>query len=248
MAEHQENGLNGNPESLAADSDVAYSGEATLGRSFYCRYVKRAIDLVISWLALIACLPVLLVASLLLVLETPGSPIFTQRRVGRRGQPFPIFKLRTMHDGADEKDFRTRTLDTRITRLGKFLRQTKIDEIPQLWNVIRGDMSLIGPRPLSADECSYIADSLGYSPGYPGFHPNVLPGLTGLEQIYRIHPSVYFQRFSWNAEYEKHISPALDLKIFVTTLIQYKPVCAATVIGGIFEIAWLVKLLLVHLK
>src|SRR5262249_19567885 len=137
--------------------------------------------------------------------------------------------------------------DSRVTRLGGVLRATKIDEIPQVWNVLRGDMSLIGPRPLSVAECDYIRDCLQYEPSHPGFYPSVRPGLTGPEQIYRIHPSVYSQRFDWNASYEANLSPYLDLKIFVTTMLQCKLVCIATAVGGILELAWLMKFLILPL-
>ena len=238
--------MSSNPEITTSNLEPGCSPEATPLQSPYCKYLKPALDITVAWLALIACLPILLVAYLLILCESPGSPIYRQKRIGTGGKPFEIYKLRTMYDGADLLDFKTRTLDSRVTRLGRFLRDTKIDEIPQLWNVIRGEMSLIGPRPLSAEECGFITDILGYPPDYPGFRIRVKPGLTGLEQIYRIHPSVYTDRFAWNADYENKISLAQDLKILVTTMLMCNLVCVVTVVGGILELTWLAWLWLHH--
>ncbi len=235
--------LKGEPDSQTA---AAACLQSVTHRSFYARYIKRPADLAVSTLALIACLPVLLIAALIIVLESPGAPFFTQKRVGAAGREFDIYKLRTMYDGAHAHGFVTRTSDNRITKVGKFLRDTKIDEIPQLWNVIKGDMSIIGPRPLSTDECLHISSELGYPDSYPGFHLKGTPGMTGLEQIYRIHPLVYAERFYWNAFYEDNLSAALDFKIFLTTMLMCNLVCLVTAAGGILELSSLLRSWLWH--
>jgi lipopolysaccharide/colanic/teichoic acid biosynthesis glycosyltransferase len=205
----------------------------------YADQLKRVGDAVLAALLLAVCLPVILVAAFLICLDSPGSPIFRQRRIGKGGRVFEIWKLRTMHVGAEALGFRTDEADARVTRVGRLLRQTKLDELPQLWNVVRGDMSLIGPRPLSIEECDYLVREYGYSPSHAGFYPTVRPGLTGLEQIYRIHPLVYEDRFRWNEQYESSLSPWLDLKILLTTVLMCRVVSIAAILGGVMELAWL---------
>jgi lipopolysaccharide/colanic/teichoic acid biosynthesis glycosyltransferase len=210
---------------------------------FYRNYVKRAIDLFIAAIALIISLPVIILSATLISLETPGSPLFFQKRIGQNGKPFYIYKIRTMYVGSDKHGFKTDESDPRVTRLGRILREKKIDELLQLWNILRGDMSLIGPRPLSVDESNFVSNELGYSENYPGFHPKVRPGLTGLEQIYRIHPLVYKERFDWNNHYESKLSFLLDLKVLYATILMCRLVCAAAICGGIIELAILTGLL-----
>lgn len=110
---------------------------------------KRAFDILLAAVSLLCLLPVLLVATLAIVLDSAGSPIFTQLRVGQNGKIFKILKLRTMYMGADRFDYKTRSNDPRLTSVGVWLRRLNIDELPQLFNVLAGDMSIIGPRPLS---------------------------------------------------------------------------------------------------
>lgn len=234
----------GYPEGSHRGFSVASRDRGEVGRGLYRDYLKRPIDVVVSAAALIACLPVMAVACALISLETSGLPVYKQKRVGVGGKSFDIYKLRTMYEGADRLGFVTIRGDLRITRLGKFLRDTKIDELPQLWNILRGDMSLIGPRPLSVDECEHVIGSLGYGPEHPGFYPSVLPGLTGLEQIYRIHPLDYRERFLWNAYYETDLSLILDLKVLYATFMMCQLVCIATIFGGIVQLAWIGSLLI----
>ncbi|HTJ31004.1 MAG TPA: sugar transferase [Acidobacteriaceae bacterium] len=109
--------------------------------------IKRGVDLVVSAVLLCLAAPVLLLAAAAIAMESPGSVLFRQERTGRGFRPFTIFKLRTMAHNAPGLEY-TLGHDPRITRVGQWLRYTKIDELPQLWNVLRGDMSLIGPRPV----------------------------------------------------------------------------------------------------
>lgn len=210
---------------------------------FYRNHVKRPVDVLVSAAALIACLPLFIAVCALIMLETPGSPMFKQKRIGKGGTPFDIYKLRTMYEGADRQGFKTDRGDPRVTRLGNFLRETKIDELPQLWNILCGEMSLIGPRPLSVDESDFVMTELGCGLEHPGFFPSVSPGCTGLEQIYRIHPLVYSERFQWNAYYESKLSFLMDLKILYATTMMCRLVCLATICGGIIELAWIASIL-----
>ena len=110
--------------------------------------MKRMFDVAVGGAFLVGATPVLALASLAIRLESPGPVLFRHTRIGRGGRPFQTLKLRTMVDGADEKGPAiTAAGDARVTRVGRILRRSKLDELPQLWNVVRGDMSLVGPRP-----------------------------------------------------------------------------------------------------
>ena len=201
--------------------------------------VKRALDVSVSLVALMVCLPVFIFAALLIKLDTPGPVFYRQHRRGLGGELFSIWKFRTM------VDFRPRTsdsavtlpLDARITRLGKFLRDSKIDELPQLLNILAGDMSIIGPRPLSEQESCNI-ESLGFSSNHPGFIHSVRPGMIGLEQIMRRRFEGgldYANRFQLNCEYAHKFSWRLDAYIFAVALIQCRLVCSLAAISAAAE-------------
>ena len=127
---------------------MSRENSANNGRRFYAGYGKRALDLAVSVPALIALSPALLVIAALVKAGGPGPVFYAQERVGRRGRPFRLYKFRTMVTDADKSGPAvTSSGDARITPLGRTLRKWKLDELPQLWNVARGDMSLVGPRP-----------------------------------------------------------------------------------------------------
>jgi lipopolysaccharide/colanic/teichoic acid biosynthesis glycosyltransferase len=138
-------------------------------------------DLACAGAAFIASLPVLAVAALLVRLTSPGPALYSQRRLGRGGRPFTIYKLRSMrHDCEKDSGVKWSTPgDVRVTRVGRWLRRTHVDELPQLWNVLRGDMSLIGPRPERPELTPALERAL------PGYRDRLMvkPGLTGLAQI-----------------------------------------------------------------
>ena len=139
---------------------------------------RRAIDLLVAGAALLAAAPLLALAALAIRLESPGPVIYRQRRIGRDGRPFDVLKLRTMVDGAEwlGAGLAVDTGDARITRVGALLRRTSVDELPNLLNVLRGDMSLVGPRPLPLRDYVKLDD----------WHRKrylVLPGMTGLWQV-----------------------------------------------------------------
>jgi lipopolysaccharide/colanic/teichoic acid biosynthesis glycosyltransferase len=150
----------------------AQKPEQTKG-GLYLRLGKRAVDAVGAFAGLIVTSPVLLACAIAVRLDSKGPIFFRQRRVGQYGRPFQIFKFRTMVDGADKQGSSlTASGDARITKVGKFLRRTKLDEVPQLLNVFRGEMSLVGPRPEVPD----------YTEKYSSKERVVLevrPGITG---------------------------------------------------------------------
>jgi sugar transferase EpsL len=165
---------------------------------------KRAFDVVVSAVALlVAAVPMALLA--LAVRVTMGAPVlFRQVRPGLGGRPFTILKFRTMRDG-DAPDAE------RITRLGRFLRETSLDELPELLNVLRGDMSLVGPRPLLVE---YLDR---YTPDQARRH-EVRPGLTGLAQVSGRNATTWEERFALDLEYVDSRSLALDLRIIGRTV------------------------------
>lgn len=149
--------------------------------------LKRSLDLVIAVPALVLFAPVVAVLALLVRLDSPGPAFYSQARVGRRGRTFQIWKLRTMVVGAEarESELRDKSADPnwlllaedpRVTRMGRFLRQTSLDEVPQLWNVVRGEMSLVGPRPITPEAYEGVAE-------WGLRRLDLTPGLTGMWQV-----------------------------------------------------------------
>lgn len=166
--------------------------------------LKRAIDVVVAGTALaVAALPMAVVA--LAVRITMGSPVlFRQQRPGLHGQPFTLVKFRTMRDGAGDDA-------ARLTRLGSFLRRTSLDELPELWNVFVGDMSLVGPRPLLT---AYLPR---YSPEQARRH-EVKPGITGLAQVEGRNLVAWEERFRLDVRYVDTWTVGGDLRILARTL------------------------------
>jgi lipopolysaccharide/colanic/teichoic acid biosynthesis glycosyltransferase/glycosyltransferase involved in cell wall biosynthesis len=177
---------------------------------WYTRFGKRAIDLAVSSFALIALSP-LFAALAVIVRFTLGAPVlFCQLRPGLRGRPFMLVKFRSMTDRYDERG-RLLPDGERLTAFGRFLRSTSLDELPELWNVLSGDMSLVGPRPLLME---YLAR---YSPRQTARH-SVKPGITGLAQVTGRNELPWEQRFELDLFYTEHISLSADLKILARTV------------------------------
>ncbi len=208
-------------------------------KTVYALFGKRFFDLLFGSILFIFSLPVMLLAALLIIIDDPGNALYRQKRIGKHGTVFELYKIRTMYIDQEHHGFRTTHSDSRVTRVGKLLRDTKIDELPQLLNVIKGDMSLIGPRPLSVSEFEYI-EHLGFAETHHGFCPEVSPGLTGLEQVNRagLHMP-YGDRFIFNRYYESHLSPLWDFKILVKTFLLCTPVCVLLGMAGVAELIWL---------
>jgi len=177
--------------------------------------VRRALELLATIAALPLLLPVLAVIALVVRFDSPGPVFFLQERVGRRGKPFRMVKFRTMRHGAGGPSFTT-TSDPRITRSGHFLRRTRLDELPQLFNILRGDMSWVGPRPEAATlEKGYVRDI-----EYFALRSIVRPGITGWAQInqgYAHEPNEMRSKLEYDLYYLKHCSLWLDLVIVLRT-------------------------------
>lgn len=145
--------------------------------TLYQKFIKRTFDLVFSFTGLIILCPIGLLLSILIKLSSNGPVFYKQNRIGRYGKPFICIKFRTMYTGTDKQGSITSATDSRITPIGKFLRKYKIDEFPQLWNVLIGKMSFVGPRP----------DVPGYADKLSGEDRKILnlrPGITGPASIY----------------------------------------------------------------
>ena len=188
------------------------------------RALKRAFDLAISVPLLILVGPWLLLLMLLIKFDSSGPAIFAQPRVGRNNHRYHCYKLRTMYaDEADPHGNRsTGRADDRITRIGKFLRRTSLDEFPQLWNVIRGDMSLVGPRPHALGSTAEGALFWEAVPDYWTRHA-IRPGMTGLAQVRGFRGATLTRsdiekRVAADLEYINNWSIWLDLKILLQTI------------------------------
>ena len=179
--------------------------------------LKRLSDVILASLGLILASPVLAVTAAVVWLEDRGPVLFRQSRVGRNGTPFQIVKFRTMAVNSDQGDRYTRPGDPRITKVGKFLRTTRIDEIPQLWNVIRGEMSMIGPR---AEWDKLVTDYEREIPCY-FFRHLVKPGVTGWAQVnypYGANLEDTRRKLEYDLFYIRHYSFRLDAAIVLKTI------------------------------
>jgi lipopolysaccharide/colanic/teichoic acid biosynthesis glycosyltransferase len=183
---------------------------------------KRILDIVVSFTALIFAAPILLACALAIRLETPGPVMFSQKRTGRGGRRFPMWKFRTMVANAEElkaelahlnilppPDFKIPN-DPRVTKVGKFLRATSLDELPQLFNVLRGDMSIVGPRPTSFPASSY---ELWHTQRL-----DVAPGMTGLWQLEGRNATTFDERLRLDVQYIRHMSLGQDLRLMARTV------------------------------
>lgn len=182
------------------------------------RGVKRAFDLIVSVPLLVVSAPLILIVGILIRFDSTGPVIYSQKRLGVDGRVFTIYKLRTMREDAESAGASYATEnDPRITRIGRLLRKTRIDEIPQLLNVILGDMSLIGPRPERPENEHMLETAI------PGFHLRtcIRPGLTGWAQICAPYANTTEQsgrKLEYDLYYIRNASIALDLRIAAKTL------------------------------
>ena len=201
------------------DSYFLFSAELNLIHSLYYKRVKRLLDIAVSLVGLLISLPVLLFTALAIKIDSRGPVFFGQERVGLRGQKFTLLKLRTMVPNAEaltgpkwaEKD------DPRVTRVGKLLRKTRIDEVPQLINILKGDMSFVGPRPIR----KYFLDQLAESIPFYHLRHSVKPGLTGWAQVcynYASSEEDQSEKLQYDLYYIHHMSFFFDLFMSLKTI------------------------------
>lgn len=176
----------------------------------YKKYIKRLLDIVLSLIAIIITLPIFLIIGILVLIFLGKPAIFRQKRPGKNEKIFTMYKFRTMSNKKD-KDGNLLPNELRITKFGNFLRKTSLDEIPEFINILKGDMSFVGPRPLRAD----------YLPLYnkeQKHRHDIRPGLTGLAQVSGRNNITWSEKFKYDLEYVNNITFQNDLKIVFLTI------------------------------
>lgn len=185
--------------------------------------IKRAVDLCLSLFALIILSPLLVIIALAVMLSSKGPIFYSQERIGKNGAPFQIYKFRSMCVDAEKNGPQlSSTKDSRITRVGRFLRKSRLDELPQFWNVVKGDMALVGPRP---ERQFYIDQISQINPHYHKLH-RIRPGITSWGQVkygYAENVEEMVHRLKFDLLYLENMSLAMDIKIlFYTVVIMLK--------------------------
>ena len=175
--------------------------------------MKRLLDIFTSLILLVLLSPLMALIGLLIKLETSGPIIFSQQRVGLNGSQFSMYKFRSMYmDNEKKGSYNTLPNDPRITRIGQFIRATSLDELPQLINVLTGEMSIVGPRPdLMIQKTDYIPEDWN-------IRISVRPGITGLAQVNGRSSCTFEERLNYDIEYARSHSFLLDLKIMCKTV------------------------------
>lgn len=217
------------PDRLFADvthvaSTLRQTGQA--GSGLYRDFGKRVVDIAIVALIIPLVLPVMLLMALILC-ATGVNPLYSQLRIGRGGQSFRIWKFQTMQQNADklladllqhdeqaQQEWNSRQKlknDPRVTRVGQFLRKTSLDELPQLWNVLRGDMSLLGPRPMMLDQAKLYGPTLSA-------YTSLRPGISGKWQVSERNDADFARRAEIDLQYARELSFANDLRLVWQTL------------------------------
>lgn len=191
------------------------------------RFAIRAMDVIIALVSLVFFAPLMVIIAIISFVSDPGPIFFSQLRIGRHGRMFHCYKFRTMAVNAQERldevlrtdpvaraewarDHKLRN-DPRIVGIGRFLRKSSLDELPQIFNVLKGDMSIVGPRPIVMAE----ADRYGR---YLRHYCAVRPGITGLWQISGRNDVTYRRRVAFDVAYSKHVSPLIYLKVMILTV------------------------------
>lgn len=176
----------------------------------YAKYIKRILDFILSFIAVVCLSPLLLILYCLVRVKLGAPVLFRQERPGRGGEIFTLCKFRTMTEKRDENGALLPD-EERLTSFGKFLRSTSLDELPELFNILKGDMSLVGPRPLLV--C--------YLPWYTeeeSRRHDMRPGLTGLAQVNGRNALVWEERFAYDLEYVEHCTFFMDVQILMKTI------------------------------
>lgn len=178
--------------------------------SFYEKYIKRLLDVLLSALALVVLSPVLLIVAVLVRCKLGSPVLFKQPRPGKNGKIFNMYKFRTMTDARDENG-NLLPDEVRLTAFGKWLRSTSLDELPELWCILKGDMSIVGPRPLLVEYLPFYTEEESH-------RHDVRPGLTGWAQINGRNNLMWEQKFAYDLEYVQNVSFRMDMKILIGTV------------------------------
>ncbi len=176
----------------------------------YKKYIKRILDIILSLIAIIITLPIFLIVGILILIFIGQPAIFRQKRPGKNEKKFTMYKFRTMTNKKDE-DGNLLPDELRLTKLGKFLRKTSLDEIPEFINILKGDMSFVGPRPLLVEYLPYYTEEEHH-------RHDVRPGLTGLAQVNGRNNLDWNDKFQKDLEYVNNITFINDVKIIIDTI------------------------------
>ena len=176
----------------------------------YKKYIKRILDIILSLIAIIITLPIFLIVGILILIFIGQPAIFRQKRPGKNEKIFTMYKFRTMTNKKDE-DGNLLPDELRLTKLGKFLRKTSLDEIPEFINILKGDMSLVGPRPLLVEYLPYYTEEEHH-------RHDVRPGLTGWAQANGRNLVNWDERFKLDLEYVNNVSLKMDIKVILKTI------------------------------
>jgi exopolysaccharide biosynthesis polyprenyl glycosylphosphotransferase len=206
------------PSELLEDTWFAFSSGFSLLPGGFSLKLKRAIDVISAGLLLLVLSPLMLLTAFAIKLDSPGPIFYSQLRTGLHSQPFRVYKFRSMYQDAEKRGAQWASLrDPRITRIGNLLRISRIDELPQIWNVLRGEMSLIGPRPERPEFDSQLRKQIPYY----DLRYLVRPGITGWAQVlYPYGASVKdaYEKLSYDLYYIKNYSFGLDIAILFKTI------------------------------
>ena len=175
------------------------------------KYIKRSLDLITALFLVIILSPIMLIAAILIAVNRDGPILFKQERPGKDGKIFTVNKFRTMSTKLRDKNGNELSDFERMTKIGNILRKTSVDELPQLFNIIKGEMSFIGPRPLLKEYLEL------YSPEQMRRH-EVLPGISGWAQVNGRNTLTWEEKFAYDVYYVDHYSFKMDLKIFIKTI------------------------------
>ena len=186
--------------------------EITVSDGIYAKYIKRAMDCFLSFCAIVVLSPIMIILTAVGAIAMKGNPFFTQLRPGKNERIFRLIKFRTMSCQTD-KDGNLLPDEKRLTKYGKFLRSTSLDELPELINILKGDMAVIGPRPLLPEYLPYYTETERH-------RHDVGPGLTGLAQINGRNSIKWDERFKLDIDYVENISFKKDFELIIKTILK----------------------------
>ncbi len=204
-----------NIETYVKNNIQANTDRTVVNNGFYYEFIKRIIDVILAFIGLIVASPIMAIISIAIKLESRGPVFYCQERVGKNGRVYTMYKLRSMYENAEENGAQwAEEDDPRVTKVGKFIRRTRLDELPQLFNVLKGDMSLVGPRP------ERPIFTYQFNEQIPGFinRLQVKPGLTGWAQVnggYKLTPA---EKLEYDLYYIENRTIWLDIKIMLKTI------------------------------
>jgi len=204
-----------NIETYVKNNIQANTDRTVVNNGFYYEFIKRIIDVILAFIGLIVASPIMAIISIAIKLESRGPVFYCQERVGKNGRVYTMYKLRSMYENAEENGAQwAEEDDPRVTKVGKFIRRTRLDELPQLFNVLKGDMSLVGPRP------ERPIFTYQFNEQIPGFinRLQVKPGLTGWAQVnggYELGPE---EKLEYDLYYIENRSLWMDMKIILKTI------------------------------